>query len=199
MAKPFVWCTHHIRWIPVSCLLSPVPNNTITVLWSKINKCSRFVLLCVRLLYMFRRRSLLRIYVANNVMVHARAGKDRTNLKERIASHRDLVFQQTLLRSSLVCKVVDSFNVVEGNTRESRDSRRRILSLIARDFPYLVLKTLPWRIPYVGTKFINRSLTRKCFVMLEDIMEHSVPIFIPHRSHKGHNYRWSDKKKSTPT
>ena len=124
--------------------------------------------------------------MAQNAVLHDRAGRwDETNVQDRIALHRDLVCQQSLLRSSLVRNVVASFNMVAGNSRQARDERRRILSLIAIDFPFLVLKTLSWKLPDVGTKFINRSLTR---AMFHAARSHAgafgpggQPIFIPHR------------------
>ena len=141
--------------------------------------------LCVGV-YLFRRRSYF-VYMAQNAVLHDRAGRAfaSKNCRDRIAAHRDLVSQQSLLRSSLVCNVVNSFNAVEGNNRTARDERRRILSLIARDFPYLVLKSLSWRLPDVGTKFINRTLTRDLF---HAARQHAgsfgpggQPIFVPHR------------------
>ena len=108
------------------------------------------------------------MYMTNNVMLHSRNRKNKANLQDRISAHRDLVFQQTLLRSTLVKHVVEAYNRVEGNSGEAIHARQRILSLIARDFPYKVLKTLPWRVPDKGTKLKNRSLTEH-METLEDI------------------------------
>ena len=65
--------------------------------------------------------------------------------------HRDLVYQTTLLQSSLVRNVVESFNKVHGNSRRARDERRRILSQIAMDFSYKLCCQLELEIPDAGS------------------------------------------------
>ena len=143
-----------------------------------------FVCVHIYLLCMFHRRSLL-VYLTNNVVLHGRAGKKDKGMHKRVADHHDLVFKQTLLRSSLVKDVVVCFNRVEGNSRKARDTRRRILSRIARDFSYAVLKALAWRIPDVGSKFVNRSLTRNMHwaarLHAGAFGPGGEPIFLPHR------------------
>ena len=125
------------------------------------------------------------MYLTNNVVLHGRAGKKDKGMHKRVADHHDLVFKQTLLRSSLVKDVVVCFNRVEGNTRKARDKRRRILSRIARDFTYVVLKALDWRIPDVGTRFVNRSLTKNMHCAARThagaFGPGGEPIFLPHR------------------
>ena len=105
--------------------------------------------------------SSLLYYIANNVLLHERASK-RSNRTDRSRMYRDQVYRQTLIRSQLVKNVVDAFNNIDGNDRHARDERRRILSTIALDFPFKVIRTLGWKIPDVG-KFQGRHLTRHMF------------------------------------
>jgi hypothetical protein len=103
----------------------------------------------------------LLFYVTNNVALHKKhATHARSNKRDRQSMYRDKVYQETLLRSTLVKHVVVSFNQVGGNSRSARDERRRILSIIACDFPLKTLQGLGWKIPDVGTKYKNRSLTK---------------------------------------
>ena len=52
-------------------------------------------------------------YISNNVVLHDRVST-RTNKADRVKQHRDLVYQETLIRSQLVKHVVNGFNTVEG-------------------------------------------------------------------------------------
>ena len=132
-------------------------------------------------------------YISKNVFLHNGPREGRHNSKDRQDKHRDEVYQQTLVRSTLVKHVVDSFNQIEGNTRRANDERRRVLSLIACDFPFQILQRLSWRLPDVGSrykrqmgkKYKGRVLTRHMF---RDARAHAGaftpgghPINIPHR------------------
>ena len=126
--------------------------------------------------------SSLLFYISNNVVLHERVSK-RSNKEDRAKMYRDLVYQETLVRSQLVKHVVDGFNNVEGNSRRARDERRRLLSMIALDFPFKVISKLPWQIPDVG-KYTGRQMTRHMF---REARAHAGafkpggnPIFLPH-------------------
>jgi hypothetical protein len=123
-------------------------------------------------------------YICNNTFLHNRTGT-HDNKRDRTVHCRDAVGMAILQRSSFVKHVVDSFNQVVGNTKSARDERRRILSQIALDFPYKIIRNLGWTIPDVGTKYKNRSLTRHMF---RDGRAHAgaftpggKPVYIPHR------------------
>ena len=126
--------------------------------------------------------SSLLFYISNNVLLHERASK-RSNKTDRSKMYRDLVYRQTLIQSKLVNNVVNGFNNIDGNDRHARDERRRLLSTIALDFPFKVIRTLPWKIPDVG-KYKGRQLTKHMF---REARAHAGaftpgghPIFLPH-------------------
>ena len=97
-------------------------------------------------------------YISNNVMLHQHESK-RSNKSDRMRKYHDVVYQKVLARSKLVKHIVDGFNNVKGNTRRARDERRRLLSTIALDFPFRVIRELPWQIPDVGTKVCTNYLS----------------------------------------
>ena len=124
-------------------------------------------------MYLFR-RSLL-YYISNNVLLHDRDG-DNTNAKSRMEKHRDLVYKTTLMQSSLVRNVVESFNAVQGNSRRARNERRRILSQIVMDFSYKLCCQLELKIPDAGscvrTHFTHNTHT--CINSLTHSLTHSL-------------------------
>ena len=104
----------------------------------------------------------LLFYLSNNVMLHQRKSV-RSNKHDRVSTHRDMVYRETLVRSELVKNLITTFNQVPGNTRGARDERRRLLSTIACDFPYKIIRSLDWRLPDVGEKYKDRCISRRMF------------------------------------
>ena len=104
----------------------------------------------------------LLVYVTNNIRLHSKKAK-RENTQESDARFRDLVYREILLRSTFVRSALKRFNLVMGNDRAARDERRRIMSTVALDFPYRVLKPLGWRLPDAGTRYTDRSVSRKFY------------------------------------
>ena len=121
---------------------------------------------------------------SNNVLLHSR-NDSRKNKDERLTTYRDLVYQKTMINSSLVTNLLRAFNRVEGNSRAARDERRRLASTIALDFTHEVMASMPWRIPDVGTKYTDRTFTRHMF---REARAHALafqpggrPFDLPHR------------------
>ena len=113
-------------------------------------------------------------YISNNVHLHDRDASNM-NAEARLESHRDLVYKTTLIQSSLVRNVVESFNAVQGNSRHARNERRRILSQIVMDFSYKLCCQLELKIPDAGscvrTNFTHNTHT--CTNSLTHSLTHS--------------------------